>query len=386
MSSKKRELQRIKREKAIRKQKMKKYLQIGIGCLVGLLFLAGIVYWIVYETVIKTKSIHDYSKGLTPEGKIESVVATDYVTLPDYATITANYDELKMTPEEIDAKVATELMNKAVYQTEPGRELLMGDKINVDYVGSVDGVEFENGSTEGAGTDITIGQAGYIDGFEEQLVGHKVGDSFDINVTFPENYGQEHLNGKDAVFAITINGLYEVPELTDAFIQENFGDVASSVAEYRQYLIDQDIESDLKTFGYSYVFNNTTINDYPESYIKIAMGREKYSDEQTLEYYAQMGWEMTWRDFIGMSDSEYEAQLRLNAEEKVKSQLMIQAIFEKEQMTITEEEYNAVISSLGGSDELSNQIVEEYGEGHIRQTAMKNMVEKFLNDKVTLAR
>lgn len=384
MSSQKRELQRIKREKAIRKEKMKKTMKIAIACLAGLLFLAGIVYWIIYETVITTKSIDDYSKGLSADGKIEGVVASEYVTLPDYSKIEAHFDDIKMSDEEIDAKIEGDLLNKAVYVTETDRVLEMGDKINLDYVGSIDGVPFENGSTEGGGTDITLGQAGYIDGFEEQIAGHKVGESFDINVTFPEDYGNEELSGKDAVFAITINGFYEIPELTDAFIKENYSDKASTVAEYRQYLIDEAVVNEMMNYGYTYVYNNTSVNKYPESYIKVLKGRKKYSDEQTLKYYEQMGLQMTWKDFIGMSESEYEAELRLSAEDTVKSQLMIQAIFEAENMTITDEAYNAVIAELGGSDELSNQIVEEYGEGYIRQAAMKDLVEEFLNNKAVL--
>lgn len=384
MSSQKRELQRIKREKAIRKQKMKKTLKISLACLAGILFLAGIVYWIVYETVIVTKSVDDYSKGISADGKIEGVVATEYVTLPDYSKIEAKYEDVRMTEEEVDAKIEAELLNKAVYSTESDKVLEMGDKINLDYVGFIDGIAFENGSTEGNGTDITLGQAGYIDDFEEQIAGHKVGESFEINVTFPEDYGKEELNGKEAVFSITINGVYEIPELTDAFVKENYSDIASTVAEYRQHLIDEEVVNEMLNYGYTYVYNNTTINEYPDSYVKVVMGREKYSDEQTLEYYAQMGLQMTWKDFIGMSDSEYEAELRLNAEDKVKSQLMIQAIFEAENMTITDEAYNAVIAELGGSDELSNQIVEEYGEGYIRQEAMKDLVEEFLNSKAVL--
>ncbi|MBR4965691.1 MAG: hypothetical protein IKY53_04275, partial [Lachnospiraceae bacterium] len=114
MSSQKRELQRIKREKAIRKEKMKKTMKIAIACLAGLLFLAGIVYWIIYETVITTKSIDDYSKGLSPDGKIEGVVASEYVTLPDYSKIEAHFDDIKMSDEEIDAKIEGDLLNKAV--------------------------------------------------------------------------------------------------------------------------------------------------------------------------------------------------------------------------------------------------------------------------------
>ena len=84
-----------------------------------------------------------------------------------------------------------------------------GDTVNIDYVGSVDGVEFDGGSTNGVGTSLTIGSGSYIDDFEQQLIGHHVGDEVDVNVTFPEEYGNEELNGKDALFKVVINGIYD---------------------------------------------------------------------------------------------------------------------------------------------------------------------------------
>lgn len=80
---------------------------------------------------------------------------------------------------------------------------------HIDYVGSIDGVEFEGGSTNGAGTDLTIGSGLYIDDFEEQLIGAHPGDSVEVNVTFPDDYQQEDLQGKDALSQVTINGIYE---------------------------------------------------------------------------------------------------------------------------------------------------------------------------------
>ena len=84
-----------------------------------------------------------------------------------------------------------------------------GDTVNIDYVGSIDGVEFDGGNTNGAGTDLTIGSGLYIDDFEEQLIGAHPGDTVEVNVTFPENYSNEKLSGKDAVFEVVINGIYE---------------------------------------------------------------------------------------------------------------------------------------------------------------------------------
>ncbi len=84
-----------------------------------------------------------------------------------------------------------------------------GDTVNIDYVGSIDGVEFAGGNTNGAGADLVIGSGTYIDDFEEQLIGAHPGDEVEVNVTFPENYGNEELNGKDALFKVVVNGIYK---------------------------------------------------------------------------------------------------------------------------------------------------------------------------------
>ena len=87
-----------------------------------------------------------------------------------------------------------------------------GDTVNIDYVGTIDGIEFDGGSTDGQGTDLVIGSGSYIDDFEEQLIGAHPGDTVDVNVTFPEDYGVEDLNGQDALFEVTINGIYQDSE------------------------------------------------------------------------------------------------------------------------------------------------------------------------------
>lgn len=84
-----------------------------------------------------------------------------------------------------------------------------GDTVNIDYVGTVDGVEFDGGSTNGAGTDLVIGSGSYIDDFEDQLIGAHPGDEVQVEVTFPDDYGSQDLAGKDAVFAVTVNGIYQ---------------------------------------------------------------------------------------------------------------------------------------------------------------------------------
>lgn len=98
--------------------------------------------------------------------------------------------------------------NGASYSADASLTVKSGDTVNIDYVGSIDGVEFAGGNTQGMGTDLTIGSRSYIDDFEEQLIGYHPGDKVMVTATFPENYGKDDLNGKDAVFEVVINGIY----------------------------------------------------------------------------------------------------------------------------------------------------------------------------------
>ena len=95
------------------------------------------------------------------------------------------------------------------YSTDSSLTVEDGDTVNIDYVGSIDGVEFDGGNTQGNGTDLTIGSGRYIDDFEEQLIGAHPGDEVEVTVTFPDDYGNEELNGKEAVFDVTVNGIYK---------------------------------------------------------------------------------------------------------------------------------------------------------------------------------
>ena len=95
------------------------------------------------------------------------------------------------------------------YSTDISLTIEDGDTVNIDYVGSVDGVEFEGGNTQGQGTPLTIGSGEYIDDFEEQLIGAHPGDTVDVYVTFPDPYSNNpDLSGKEALFEVTINGIY----------------------------------------------------------------------------------------------------------------------------------------------------------------------------------
>lgn len=120
--------------------------------------------------------------------------------------------EVTETPEVTEAADATEtpeVTEAPSYDTDSSLEVKDGDTVNIDYVGKIDDVAFDGGSTDGNGTDLVIGSGSYIDNFEEQLIGAHPGDKVEVKVTFPDDYQATDLAGKEAVFDVTVNGIYE---------------------------------------------------------------------------------------------------------------------------------------------------------------------------------
>ena len=114
------------------------------------------------------------------------------------------------TPEPTEEATTTpEVTEAASYNTDSSLEVTDGNKVNIDYVGKIDGVAFDGGSTDGKGTDLVIGSGTYIDNFEEQLIGAHPGDKVEVTVIFPDDYQAADLAGKEAVFDVTVNGIYE---------------------------------------------------------------------------------------------------------------------------------------------------------------------------------
>lgn len=394
MSSQKRELQKQKKAKAIRKANAKKSIRnilIGVGIL---LLVALIGYIIYYKTVLITQPIENYSEGLTAEGTIDGVTAKDYVTLCDYQSMEVAYSELAPTQDEIDSQINSVLETYKEYSTEAGIVVELYDTINLDYVGTIDGVAFDGGSTSEGGVEIVVGEAGYIDDFEDQLVGRKTGSSFDIEVTFPEDYGREDLNGKDAVFSITINGIYVLPEFDDAFVKENLSDTALTADAYREYLEEEGFESELESYIQTYIVENSKVTSYPEEYTEDIMGITKFEANQEYEYmneyyYTYMGVYLydSFADYVGVKNElEYEAALRLEAEKKVAENLIIQAIYEDAGLTVTSEHLDAVLADMGTSSEMMSQMEEMYGKGYLYQLAMKEAVIEYLVDTINVVK
>ncbi|MDE7282526.1 MAG: FKBP-type peptidyl-prolyl cis-trans isomerase [Lachnospiraceae bacterium] len=272
------------------------------------------------------------------------------VTLADYENISVPADEVAAKEEEVDNTINSTLVSHKVLSDDASLEIADGDTVNIDYVGTVDGIEFQGGNSGGAGYNLTIGSGAFIDNFEEQLIGHKPGEELTVNVTFPENYNEE-MGGKEASFAVTIHGIMVTPELTDEFVAENLADEGvSTAAEYRAKVENDYYENHLGEYLTNYVIENSTVNSYPKAYLKAVKSITKYEDEYMMDYYNQLytsfgseGYKNVW-DMRGdevNNERSYEKELTKRAEETVKTAIVYQAIFEKAGLSIDTESYGA---------------------------------------------
>lgn len=167
----------------------------------------------VENKVLKTLKVTDNHKFSYPTATPEPTEeATEETTDTSEETDETADAEATTTPEVTEAADATttpEVTEAPSYSTDSSLEVKDGDTVNIDYVGKIDGTAFDGGSTDGNGTDLVIGSGTYIDNFEEQLIGVHPGDEVEVTVTFPDDYGVDDLNGKEAVFDVTVNGIYE---------------------------------------------------------------------------------------------------------------------------------------------------------------------------------
>ena len=162
---------------------------------------------------------------------IASVPVKPEVKISSYKGIKIKEYAYNVSDEEVEAEINRVLDRNAKKVAVTDRAAVSGDIVNIDFVGTVDGVKFDGGEAEGF--DLTLGSGQFIPGFEDQVIGMNIGDTKDVNVTFPENYQAENLKGKAAVFAVKLNGIQakELPELTDEFIKDATG--SETVEEYK---------------------------------------------------------------------------------------------------------------------------------------------------------
>ena len=308
--------------------------------------------------------------------------ASEYVTLGEYKGLTVEVDPVEVTDEQVMDKIASETK-----QTLTEGTVEDGDTVNIDYVGKLDGEEFDGGSAEGY--DLEIGSCTFIDGFEDGIIGMQVGETKDLELTFPEDYHSEELAGKDVVFTVTVNSISRVPELTD--------EVADSVvegmtAEAYQESVRQDLEDSAKESQKSdaqqkllqAVYNNATISGYPEENLQ-------YTIKRATDYYEWLAsmYGMSLDDYLtnyGMTQDEFKEQIQPVAEEALGEEMTLLAIAKEENIEVSDEEYQdglARYAEAQGMDDPS-KLEEAYGENYIRNSLLQEKVLNFLYENATI--
>lgn len=291
--------------------------------------------------------------------------AEKYIELADYKEISLKKLQIE---EELQKDIDEQLSAHVTYKKIKKGTVKKGDTVNIYYVGKVDGKEFEGGSctkeTQPAGYDLTIGSGTFIEGFEDGLIGKKIGEVVDVDTTFPENYPQnESLAGKKAVFTVTINakqGKKITPVFDDAFVKENV-DGYDTAKEYKQ----ETRKSIVRSMAIEQVTKATKVKEYPET----IMAEAKNQNTTYIEYMlSQQG--MKFDDYleqIGKTEEDFEKDNDESAKENVRYQLTYHAIAQKEGIKATEEEYKdkleEYIANFGAKDEddMRKQFKQIYG-------------------------
>lgn len=304
---------------------------------------------------------------------------TDELKITQYKDVEVEQIEKpeEITDEEIESSIQLAL------QSNPSQEgtVEMGDTAVIDFVGKMDGVAFEGGT----GTDypLVIGSGSFIPGFEDSIVGHAVGDEFDWEGAFPEDYKATEMAGQPCVFTITVKGI--VPELTDDFVK-SVSEKSKTVDEYRAEVkkkLEDDAQRNYKdSLGaavWQKVLDNAEVTKYPEDEVKEMVDGviEQYKSAADAEG-------MEYEDLVQQQNNtnveDFEAQVEEAAKSSLKQTMVLEAIAEKEKIEVDDDNYKEqldyMVDAYGfeSGEDLEAAVEEEY----LKQIMLNNLVRAWL--------
>lgn len=328
------------------------------------------------EPVKETTKLSDYSK---------------YVTLGNYKGMELEKEVGEVEPADLQRKIDEILRQSTIPEQIKEGTVKDGDTVNIDYVGKVDGVAFDGGTAKGQ--SLTIGSGSYIEGFESGLVGAKVGDTVKINVTFPEEYGVDELNGKDATFDVTINfikGKDIVPEWDDAFVRNTTQ--YNSTKEYEDVLRIELEEELKKTEEYTLqakiltnLVQDAEFKPLPDDLISAkaeAMTKyyKDYAEKNNLDY-----GEFIQNQF-NMTEEDFNKEVRTTAENSVKQVIAVYAVADAEGLIPTGEDRKKkeleIAKQYGYTS--TEALAEVYGEDYGLQLVIRDEVFKYVEDNAKI--
>ena len=270
------------------------------------------------------------------------------VEISDYIGIPVNRPVVKVTDEEVEEEIKRVQTRNSRMIEVSDRPAQNEDLVNIDFEGFVDGVAFDGGKADGH--QLKLGSGQFIPGFEDQVIGHSVGEEFDVNVTFPADYQAENLAGKDAVFKCKLNGIKytELPAVDDEFardvsefdtLDEYKADIRKNLEEQHKKQADGKVDDELID-----ALISKLEADIPECMF------ENETENQVRDYDNRLrmnGLDLkTYFQYTGLDLDGLRKQMRPGAEKQVKTRLALEKIAEKENLSVTDEEVEAEYARL----------------------------------------
>lgn len=300
------------------------------------------------------------------------------VTLGDYKGVTVEKTIQSVTDEDVQNEIDNALANYPVEVDQAAKE---GDTVNIDYVGKIDGEEFDGGSDQGA--DLKLGSGKFIDGFEDGLIGARKGETRTLNLTFPEDFTQD-LAGKAVEFTVTVNAVKEpLSEPTDQWVADNIegydniADYKAGIRSEQEESNEQTAENQVRYAAWTQVIDNCTINEYPETLVEV--GKKLY--EQQVETYAKYaGMELdAYIESSGLTQEEYQSNMEEYGKNVAAQALVCQAICDKEGFAIGDDDYQKALQDMlteYGCTE--DELIQTYGQDNVEQSIMLNRVSNLI--------
>ncbi|QDK70687.1 trigger factor [Lactococcus protaetiae] len=325
-----------------------------------------------YDAAVKEAGIEPVAQPKIDVTKMEKgsdweltaeVVVKPTVTLGDYKNLTVEVDASKEVSDEDVEERLTSAQNNLAELVVKETAAENGDTVVIDFVGSVDGVEFEGG--KGANHSLELGSGQFIPGFEEQLIGSKAGETIEVKVTFPEDYQAEDLAGKEALFVTTVNEVKakELPELDDELakdIDEEVETLDELKAKFRKELEESKTEAfddAVETAAIEAAVANAEIKELPEEMIHEEVHRamnEFLGGMQQQGISPEMYFQIT-----GTTEDDLHKQYEADADKRVRTNLVVEAIAAAENFTTTDEEVQAEIADLAAQYNMPVEQVEK---------------------------
>ena len=282
--------------------------------------------------------------------KFEAVVTVKpNVELGEYKNLGLEKDSVEVTDADVEERLDSLLSRQAEWQIKEG-ESKKGDIVVIDFKGFIGDEAFEGG--EAKGYELELGSGSFIPGFEEQLEGKVAPVDTEVNVTFPENYQVADLAGKEAKFEVTVHDVKEkvLPELTDEFVKEFSKEAASTVAEYKEKLKEEiKLEKEnLAEKSYSDKVISTAVENAKLSVPEKLVEQEVNSMfEQFTGNLSRQGLSFDlYQQFTGKGEAELKAEMKSDAENKIKTSFVLGEIAEVEKVEVTDADIDAEVKEL----------------------------------------